>query len=128
MYYLGAFYGTYLSAVYAELFPTRIARAVLDGPEAPNLTTKQLDLGQAQGFQTELTRFIADCVTHPECPLGTDATIAGHKLADFLTTTQVHPLPTGTSRTLDDWVMSRPSCRPTNTLPRSSVPPSRGLI
>ncbi len=102
MYYLGASYGTYLGAVYAELFPTHIARAVLDGPEAPNLTTKQLDLEQAQGFQTELTRFIADCVTRPDCPLGTDATTAGHKLADFLASTQVHPLPTGTSRTLDE--------------------------
>ncbi|MGB9282122.1 MAG: alpha/beta hydrolase [Pseudonocardiaceae bacterium] len=102
MYYLGASYGTYLGAIYAGLFPTHIARAVLDGPEAPNLTTKQLDLGQAQGFQTELTRFIADCVTHADCPLGTDATTAGHKLADFFASTQVHPLPTGTSRMLDE--------------------------
>lgn len=29
MYYLGASYGTYLGAIYAEVFPTHIARAVL---------------------------------------------------------------------------------------------------
>jgi pimeloyl-ACP methyl ester carboxylesterase len=102
MYYLGASYGTYLGAIYAELFPTHIARAVLDGPVPPNLTTRQLDLGQAQGFQTELTRFISDCVTHPDCPLGTDATTAGQKLTDFLASTQTHPLPTGTGRMLDE--------------------------
>jgi pimeloyl-ACP methyl ester carboxylesterase len=102
MYYLGASYGTYLGAIYAELFPTHIARAVLDGPLPPNLTTTQLDLGQAQGFQTELTRFITDCVTHPDCPLGTDAITAGQKLADFLASTQTHPVTTGTSRVLDE--------------------------
>jgi pimeloyl-ACP methyl ester carboxylesterase len=32
MYYLGASYGTYLGAIYTEVFPTHIARAVLDGP------------------------------------------------------------------------------------------------
>jgi pimeloyl-ACP methyl ester carboxylesterase len=90
MYYLGASYGTH------------IARAVLDGPLPPNLTTTQLDLGQAQGFQTELTRFITNCVTHPDCPLGTDATTAEPNLADFLASTQTHPLITGTGRMLDE--------------------------
>jgi pimeloyl-ACP methyl ester carboxylesterase len=102
MYYLGASYGTYLGAIYAELFPTHIARAVLDGPLAPNLTTTQLDLGQAQGFQTELTRFITDCVTHPDCPPGTDTTTAEQKLVDFLASIQAHPLTTGTGRMLDE--------------------------
>ncbi|MGH3550153.1 MAG: alpha/beta hydrolase [Pseudonocardiaceae bacterium] len=102
MYYLGASYGTYLGAVYAGLFPTHIARAVLDGPVPPNLTSMQLGLEQAAGFQTELTRFAADCTTHPDCPLGTDATTAGQKLAGFLASTHVHPLPTGTSRMLDE--------------------------
>jgi pimeloyl-ACP methyl ester carboxylesterase len=102
MYYLGASYGTYLGAIYAELFPTRIARAVLDGPLPPNLTTTQLDLGQAQGFQTELTRFLSDCVTHPDCPLGTDPSTAEQKLADFLASTRAQPLPTGTGRMLDE--------------------------
>ena len=102
MYYLGASYGTYLGAIYAGLFPTHIARAVLDGPVPPSLTTKQLGLGQARGFQAELSRFIADCVTHPDCPLGTDASNAGQKLAGFLASTEVHPLPTGTSRMVDE--------------------------
>ncbi|PZS37843.1 MAG: proteinase [Pseudonocardiales bacterium] len=102
MYYLGASYGTYLGAVYAGLFPTHIARAVLDGPVPPSLTTMQLGLGQAGGFQAEITRFIVDCTTHPDCPLGTDATTAGRRLAGFLASTDAHPIPTGTSRMLDE--------------------------
>jgi pimeloyl-ACP methyl ester carboxylesterase len=102
MYYLGASYGTYLGAVYAQLFPTHLARAVLDGPVPPNQTAKQQDLRQAIGFQDELTRFIADCVTHSDCPLGTNAAAATRKLADFFASTLNHPLPTGTPRTLDE--------------------------
>jgi pimeloyl-ACP methyl ester carboxylesterase len=102
MYYLGTSYGTYLGAVYAELFPTHIARAVFDGPVPPTLTSPQLGIGQAGGFQDELTRFIADCVTHPNCPLGTDPKTAGQALADFFVSTQAHPLPTSTGRRLNE--------------------------
>jgi pimeloyl-ACP methyl ester carboxylesterase len=101
MYYLGASYGTYLGAVYAQLFPARLARAVLDGPLPPNLTERRLSIEQAVGFQDELTRFIADCATHPDCPLGTDTTRAAQKLVDFFASTQAHPLPTASSRMLD---------------------------
>lgn len=101
MYYLGASYGTYLGAVYAELFPAHIARAVFDAPVPSTLTSRQLAIGQAGGFQDELTRFIADCVTHPECPLGTDPSAAGQQLAGFFVSTQARPLPTSTDRRLD---------------------------
>lgn len=102
MYYLGASYGTYLGAVYAQLFATHLGRAVLDGPVPPNLTERQLSLEQAAGFQDEFTRFIADCVTHPDCPLGTDTTTAAQKLVAFFASTHAHPLPTGTDRMLDE--------------------------
>ncbi|MGH3855978.1 MAG: alpha/beta hydrolase [Pseudonocardiaceae bacterium] len=101
MYYLGASYGTYLGAVYAQLFPTRIARAVLDGPLPPDLTERQLSIEQAVGFQDEITRFIADCTTQPDCPLGTDPTSAAQKLTNFFASAQAHPLPTGGNRMLD---------------------------
>ncbi|MGH3829990.1 MAG: alpha/beta hydrolase [Pseudonocardiaceae bacterium] len=102
MYYLGASYGTYLGAVYAELFPTHLARAVFDGPVPPTLTAQQLGIAQAGGFQDALTRFIADCVTHPDCPLGTDPKTAGQRLADFFGSAQARPLPTGTGRRLNE--------------------------
>jgi pimeloyl-ACP methyl ester carboxylesterase len=101
LFYLGASYGTYLGAVYAELFPSHLARAVLDGALSPTLTTGQVVSGHASGAHDEITRFVADCVTHPDCPLGKDATVAKKRLADFFTATRTHPLPTGTDRMLD---------------------------
>lgn len=100
LFYLGSSYGTYLGAVYAELFPSHLARAVLDGAFPPTLTTSQVALGHASGAQEALTRFITDCVTHPDCPLGRDVAAAAAKLADLFAATRAHPLPTGTERTL----------------------------
>ncbi|MGH3600070.1 MAG: alpha/beta fold hydrolase, partial [Pseudonocardiaceae bacterium] len=100
LFYLGSSYGTYLGAVYAELFPSHLARAVLDGALPPTLTSSQITQGHAGGAQEALTGFIADCVTHPDCPLGRDADGATAMLADLFAATRAHPLPTGTGRTL----------------------------
>jgi pimeloyl-ACP methyl ester carboxylesterase len=119
LYYLGASYGTYLGAIYAELFPTHIARAVLDGPLPPDLSTKQVGIGQARAFQAELSRFLDDCVTHPDCPLGSDPATAGNRLADFLASTKAHPLPTGTDRKVDEALADTGVLVPMYDSPRS---------
>ena len=49
LYYRGASYGTDIGAVYAELFPERVGRLVLDGAIDPTLTGEQFLLGQARG-------------------------------------------------------------------------------
>jgi pimeloyl-ACP methyl ester carboxylesterase len=71
--YLGKSYGTLIGATYAELFPERAGRLVLDGAVAPDLTEDQLTADQAAGFELALAAFIDDCVTRPDCPLGGDA-------------------------------------------------------
>jgi pimeloyl-ACP methyl ester carboxylesterase len=100
--YLGYSYGTYLGAVYADLFPTRVGRTVLDGALPPEQSTRQADLDQAVGFQTELTRFIADCVTRPDCPLGQEPGAAATKLAQFFASAQTQAIPTESHRTLNE--------------------------
>ena len=52
--YLGASYGTFLGATYADLFPNNVRRMVLDGALDPTLSIEQLNLGQARGFETAL--------------------------------------------------------------------------
>ncbi len=98
--YLGKSYGTYLGAVYAGLFPSRVGRLVLDGAIDPSLTSDQLDLGQAAGFQTAVEAFLADCVRQGDCPLGDTVAQAQSRLAELLDEVQREPLPTGTEREL----------------------------
>ncbi len=56
--YLGASYGTFLGATYADLFPTHVRRMVLDGAIDPSLSNEQLSLGQAKGFETALRAYL----------------------------------------------------------------------
>jgi pimeloyl-ACP methyl ester carboxylesterase len=67
--YLGFSYGTFLGATYATLFPGHTARVVLDSAMNPALTYTQLRHDQALGMQESMSRFVADCATHVDCPL-----------------------------------------------------------
>jgi pimeloyl-ACP methyl ester carboxylesterase len=67
--FLGASYGTYIGAWYAQLFPWRVGRFVLDGAVDPALTSEQYIAGQAEGFTRALRAFVSDCQSTKGCPL-----------------------------------------------------------
>jgi len=98
--YLGKSYGTFLGATYAGLFPAKVGRVVLDGAIDPSLTSDQLDLGQARGFQTAVEAFLADWVASGGSPLGDTVAQAQQRLGKLLEGVASKPLPTGTDRQL----------------------------
>ncbi|MEU3601081.1 alpha/beta hydrolase [Streptomyces sp. NPDC006798] len=101
--YVGASYGTFLGATYAELFPARTGRLVLDGAMDPSLSARQLNLDQTEGFETAFRSFAEDCVAREDCPLGrTSVTAAGQRLKKFFTDLDQRPVPTGQSRELGE--------------------------
>ncbi|MFE0422804.1 alpha/beta hydrolase [Streptomyces sp. NPDC058953] len=101
--YVGASYGTFLGATYAELFPTRTGRLVLDGAMDPSLSARQLNLDQTEGFETAFQSFAADCVKRKDCPLGRSSTAdAGKRLKQFFTDLDQRPVPTGDDRELGE--------------------------
>lgn len=102
LYYLGKSYGTYLGAVYADEFPQRVGRLVLDGAVDPALTAGQLNLAQAAAFDAALRRFAQDCVQRPGCPLGTDAGTGLTKLKTWMDGLNAAPLPGDTTRKLNE--------------------------
>ena len=55
--WLGFSYGTSLGTRYAELFPDRVGRMVLDGAVDPSLDAMELSQGQSAGFQKAIGRF-----------------------------------------------------------------------
>ena len=72
--YLGFSYGTSIGAWYAQLFPGRVGRVVLDGPVDPSLNPAEAGRTQAHGFTRALDSFITTCLPSPKCPLqGTPA-------------------------------------------------------
>ncbi|MFF9725678.1 alpha/beta hydrolase [Streptomyces gardneri] len=101
--YVGASYGTFLGATYAELFPGRVGRLVLDGAMDPSLSALELNRDQTAGFETAFRAFAADCVRKQDCPLGTEsAAAAGEALRAFFRDVDEKPVPTGESRELGE--------------------------
>lgn len=93
--YLGKSYGTMLGATYAELFPDRVGRMVLDGVLPPDLDIVEVTKGQADAFEVAVRDFARDCVTHSDCPLSGSTSEAVAQLQDFLRGLDADPIPAG---------------------------------
>lgn len=104
--YLGKSYGTFLGATYAELFPQRVGRLVLDGAIDPSLSSEELNLGQARGFEQALTAFVTDCLEQSDCPLRGSVDEGVQQVQDLLERADARPLDTGTDRELTESLAS----------------------
>lgn len=100
--WFGASYGTELGAVYAQLFPSKVGRMVLDGAVDPSLDSVESSFAQAAGFQRALAAYAADCVTAEACPIGDDADAGVAKIADLMTQLDAKPLPGAGDRELTE--------------------------
>ena len=101
--YMGFSYGTFLGAIYAQLFPQNVRALVLDGAVDPAASAVELDQVQAQGFEVALRAWIAHCVatTKPvRCPLGSSAATAEQHLDAWLATLRSAPIASSDGRTL----------------------------
>ena len=90
--WLGKSYGTFLGATYADLFPDKVGRMVLDGAIDPGLTNELLSYGQAMGFELALARFVDDCATQSDCPLDASGTAGISQVSDLLEELDSNPI------------------------------------
>lgn len=98
--YLGFSYGTFLGAMYADLFPQNVGRMVLDGGMDPTLTNAEVVAGQAQGFEAELRAWAEDCLTGTNCPFtGTPDEVVA-QVGDLLEAVNDTPLPSASGRSV----------------------------
>lgn len=66
--YLGYSYGTFLGATYAELYPQKTGRLVLDGAIDPSSSIYEVNETQAKGFESALAAYLDDCIGARDCP------------------------------------------------------------
>ncbi|MEO6713940.1 MAG: alpha/beta hydrolase [Mycobacteriales bacterium] len=95
--YLGKSYGTYLGALYADLFPRRVRALILDGAVDPTVDTQTLARVQARGFEVALTAFLDSCAASSSCEFGTAPDIRG-RFDSLLARIERQPLKTSGSR------------------------------
>jgi pimeloyl-ACP methyl ester carboxylesterase len=88
--FYGMSYGTALGAVYADLFPHRVATMVLDGAVDVNASLTQQAVQEAPAAEQSLHHLFASCLAQAPCPLGTDPQAF---FSDLATSLRDHPLP-----------------------------------
>ncbi|ASK65304.1 alpha/beta hydrolase [Brachybacterium avium] len=94
--YLGYSYGTYLGASYADLYPDRVGRFVLDGAMDPALSMNEIAAGQAEGFEHAIEAFLADCLERDAaCPFTGTEEEAKQQLIAFFSSLDESPLDSG---------------------------------
>ncbi|WP_316520577.1 alpha/beta hydrolase [Kitasatospora brasiliensis] len=100
--FLGFSYGTHLGARYAEEFPDRTGRLVLDGAVDHGADPGRLGIEQAAAAEAGLRDFATACAAEDgdACPLGTDPAAAPQRLARFLDGLRDHPPRAADGRTL----------------------------
>lgn len=100
--YIGKSYGTAIGATYAELFPQRVGRMVLDGVLPVTLSQEEVTYGQALGLEEAFEDFAAYCSDTGNCPYQGDANEIANQIRGFLRALDNAPLPTSDARELTE--------------------------
>ncbi|UYG18068.1 alpha/beta hydrolase [Brachybacterium huguangmaarense] len=97
--YLGFSYGTYLGATYADLYPSRTGKFILDGAIDPTLTGDEMVAGQAKGFEDAVHAFAQWCIDQGSdtCPLKGTVDEGVQQIRDFFAATDETPVATNDS-------------------------------
>jgi pimeloyl-ACP methyl ester carboxylesterase len=89
--YMGKSYGTFLGTLYAQFFPEKVGRMVLDGAVDPAISNFQQALTQAVGFDKAFAAFVTDCSKRSDCPLPKDNKAAVGKMKKILSQLEKKP-------------------------------------
>jgi pimeloyl-ACP methyl ester carboxylesterase len=89
--YFGSSYGTEIGALYAELYPERVGRMVLDG--AVDISGKQT-ITQTEGFERALNNFAGWCAAQ-QCRLGEKRTEVLSRIKSYLEQLDQRPAKVG---------------------------------
>ncbi len=91
--YMGKSYGTFMGSLYAQLFPEKIGRVVLDGAVDPTISQYDQVLTQAVSFDNALTNFLQECEKNKNCSLPSDVDQARKAIISLLEVTAKKPIP-----------------------------------
>lgn len=103
--YFGYSYGTDIGARYADRFPDKVGRLVLDGATDPTTTTFEVVLAQSEGFELALRAYLAACPDLGACPFpGTlDESLA--LIRDLYSQLDANPIEAADARFFDGAVL-----------------------
>jgi pimeloyl-ACP methyl ester carboxylesterase len=98
--YLGYSYGTFIGATYAETFPDKTGKLVLDGAVDPAESYVNVVVTQSKGFENALRAYIAWCLPQKDCPFTGTVDQAIAKVSTLLDTLDKSPIKNDDGRQL----------------------------
>jgi pimeloyl-ACP methyl ester carboxylesterase len=101
LHYLGYSYGTYLGTMYAELFPKKVGRMVLDGAVDPLVDDLDALATQMAGFDNALKAYMAFCLSKSNCPFSGSVDDGMRQVRSVLDTVDAQHLRSSDGRALD---------------------------
>ncbi|MEP6481164.1 MAG: alpha/beta hydrolase [Rhodoglobus sp.] len=99
--YLGYSYGTFLGAMYAELFPQNVGKMVLDGALDPTVSSLDELKVQMAGFDGAFRAYMASCLKSSDCPFTGSVDTALREARSVLDTVTAKHLTNPDGRVLD---------------------------
>ena len=96
--FLGYSYGTFLGATYAELYPQKAGRLVLDGAIDPSTPGLEVGATQALGFESALRAYMQSCLDSGDCPFNGTVDEAMADLGALLAAADRSPFENGDGR------------------------------
>ena len=103
--YLGYSYGTYIGARYADAYPERVGRLVLDGAIDPASTLSDVIREQTRGFELALRAYVTDCIERRDCPFTGDVDQSMTAIGQLLDQIDAAPLQGSDGRMLTSSTM-----------------------
>lgn len=103
--YIGYSYGTLLGASFADLYPERAGRLVLDGALDPATSLEDVIEFQSVGFENALRAYLASCLKGVECPFDGTVDAAMKRVAALLERLERSPLRAADGRLLGPGTM-----------------------
>ncbi|MGN6444259.1 alpha/beta hydrolase [Amnibacterium sp.] len=104
--YFGFSYGTYIGALYADRYGSRVGRMVLDGAVDPSISTFQESLANTKAFGAALKDYLASCLRTSTCPFaGTDVAGAVDRIAKLLLQLRASPITATDGRDVNSAVL-----------------------
>lgn len=102
LHYLGYSYGTRIGALYADRFPERVGRIVLDGAMDPAADLAEIARAQGEGIEGALEAYVADCLTRNGCPLNGTVAEGMRQIDELLAAVEAEPIRAEDGRMLYD--------------------------
>jgi pimeloyl-ACP methyl ester carboxylesterase len=103
--YVGYSAGTLLGSIYAELFPDKTGRMVLDGAVDPAKSYVESSQDQSLAFDAALKSYLTWCLGEKDCPFSGSVDDALADIGDLYDDLDASPLTNSDGRKLDSGVM-----------------------